>query len=101
MQKRVLSGFFIFIVSIGQVLAEDKIQTFVNPSGKIVFTNLLEANEPISVRGTGTLTLLRNEMPASIVPVVETISNYHGVDPNLVSAVMKAESNFNRFAVSP
>lgn len=102
MQKRVLSGFFIFIVSIGQLLAEDKIQTFVNPSGRVVFTNLLEANEPISVRGSGTaLTLLRSEMPASIVPVVETISNNHGVDPNLVSAVMKAESNFNRFAVSP
>ena len=46
MQKRALSGFLIFIVSIGQLLAEDKIQTFVNPSGKVVFTNLLEANEP-------------------------------------------------------
>src|SRR5262249_15205816 len=43
---------------------------------------------------------LTEEMPASLRTLVETISTNHGVDPALVRAVMKTESNFNRWAVS-
>ena len=96
------------MVCSGQLLAEDKpIQVFVNQSGKIVFTNTVEENAPILPSAAATppsgrgVTLLRDEMPASIVALVESISNNHGVDPNLVSAMMKTESNFNRWAVSP
>jgi soluble lytic murein transglycosylase-like protein len=32
---------------------------------------------------------------------VDNVSQTHGVDPALVRAVIKTESNFNRFAVSP
>jgi soluble lytic murein transglycosylase-like protein len=39
-------------------------------------------------------------MPESIRSLVEMISHNYGVDPNLVSAVMKTESNFNRWAIS-
>ena len=37
----------------------------------------------------------------SLGALVDTISTNHGVDPALVRAVMKTESNFNRWAVSP
>src|SRR5687767_6491929 len=93
----VLVAFFIFAACAGPLQAEDRIQAFVNPSGKVVFTNLNEISQPVVVPSvpTGVLTLLRDEMPENIRPLVETISTNHGVDPNLVSAVIKAESNFN------
>jgi len=100
MRKRYILG-LLFILSVSAGLqAEDKIQAFVNTNGKTVFTNLNEANGPVPSPVAG-VTLLREEMPANIRPLVEMISNNHGVDPNLVSAVMKTESNFNRWAVSP
>jgi soluble lytic murein transglycosylase-like protein len=39
-------------------------------------------------------------VPATLGSLVDTISTNHGVDPALVRAVIKTESNFNRFAVS-
>src|SRR2546428_10311510 len=40
-------------------------------------------------------------MPEALRKLVESISLSHGVDPALVRAVIKTESNFNRWAVSP
>lgn len=106
MQKRLFVGLFLLAASSSQLLAEDRIQAFVNQGGKIVFTNFAESvpnvsSAPTALPVSSGLTLYRKEMPANIVPLVETIANTHGVDPNLISAVMKQESNFNRFAVSP
>lgn len=90
-------------------LAEDKIQAFVSPSGKIVFTNLAD-NTPGPVTPTAvpatlvkpeSTVVLSEEMPENLKSLVDTISSNHGVDPGLVRAVMKTESNFNRWAVSP
>src|ERR1041384_3506514 len=39
-------------------------------------------------------------MPANIQDLVRDISKTHGVDPQLVAAVMKVESNYNRWAQS-
>jgi soluble lytic murein transglycosylase-like protein len=44
--------------------------------------------------------ILAGEIPASLKTLVDTISLNHGVDPALVRAVIKTESNFNRWAVS-
>lgn len=40
-------------------------------------------------------------MPEYIQQLVGSISRTHGVDPKLVAAVMKVESNYNRWARSP
>jgi soluble lytic murein transglycosylase-like protein len=81
--------------------AEDKIQAFVSPSsGRIIFTNLVDnttAPAPTLSQSSG---FAAEEVPASIRTLVETISANNGVDPALVRAVMKTESNFNRWAVS-
>jgi len=45
--------------------------------------------------------LLAEAMPEALRKLVESISLSHGVDPALVRAVIKTESNFNRWAVSP
>jgi soluble lytic murein transglycosylase-like protein len=80
--------------------AEDKIQAFVNPYGKVVFTNLVDnTTSPPPVRRDGSESGTE-DMPPSLKSLVDTISANHGVDAALVRAVMKTESNFNRYAVS-
>lgn len=81
--------------------AEDKIQSFMTPAGKVVFTNLVN-NAPAAVQPLVADTdILSREIPLPLKSLVDTIATNHGVDPALVRAVMKTESNFNRWAVSP
>lgn len=42
-----------------------------------------------------------NEAPDNLKPLIEKYAKLNGLDPNLVAAVIKAESNFNTNAVSP
>lgn len=84
--------------------AEDKIQPFVNSQGKVVFTNLVN-NAPFVAPATPTAVTQNSNVPSDGAPdslhtLVNTISTNHGVDPDLVRAVIKTESNFNRWAVS-
>src|SRR5262245_55968628 len=80
-------------------IAQDKIQAFVNSNGKVVFTNLVDNTPPAPIPSTSN-DLPAQEMPSSLSNLVDTISSNHGVDPALVRALIKTESNFNRFAVS-
>jgi soluble lytic murein transglycosylase-like protein len=114
MQKRILTTvlcgaalLFSFLPSIA--LAEDvpsdapaRIQiTVVN--GKIVVTNaapnppLVQQSAPESTAASPSFD---PRMPADYQGLVHVISKNHGVDPNLVAAVMKVESNYNRQAKS-
>jgi len=81
--------------------AEEKIQAFVSPSGKIIFTNLVNNTpSPVAPVIAGGTDVLATDMPVPLKTLVDTIAQTHGVDPALVRAVMKTESNFNRWAVS-
>jgi Transglycosylase SLT domain len=80
--------------------AQDKIQAFVNPYGKVVFTNLVDNTPAVPSVRRETSNFGGDDMPPSLKPLVDTISANHGVDAALVRAVMKTESNFNRYAVS-
>jgi hypothetical protein len=102
MQKR-------FVVMFSSLLAltlsapargADKIQAYVGPDGRIVFTNPGENSGPGSHPGTATGGTSHG-VPAALHSLVHAISNNHGVDPALVAAVMRTESGFNRWAVSP
>ncbi|PYR71093.1 MAG: lytic transglycosylase domain-containing protein [Acidobacteria bacterium] len=105
------------LIKTGPARAEDKIQAVVNSSGRIVFTNLAgnaptprvddvppvidnTPRPPAPVIAPST-DLLAEAMPEALRKLVESISLSHGVDPALVRAVIKTESNFNRWAVSP
>jgi soluble lytic murein transglycosylase-like protein len=104
MQKRsllFLSGTLLVWTVSTPLFAEDRIQAFVSSTGRVVFTNLVE-NAPSPVTPVLPETdLLASEMPAPLKAIVDNIATTHGVDPALVRAVIKTESNFNRFAVSP
>src|SRR5215470_11299389 len=80
--------------------AENKIIVVVNSDGRVVFTNIDDTPEPVRATDAGSIDNLADEMPVSLRTLVDTISRNHGVDPALVRAVMKTESNFNRWAVS-
>jgi soluble lytic murein transglycosylase-like protein len=106
MQERsrlVLSSIVIGLISMSTfVFAEDKIQAFVSPNGRVVFTNLVDnAPAPVAPVVPVKTDVLASEMPAPLKVLVDNIAATHGVDPALVRAVMKTESNFNRYAVSP
>jgi soluble lytic murein transglycosylase-like protein len=75
--------------------AQSKIEAFVNSDGRVVFTNVVD-NTPSAPSPT----LSATAMPTSLGTLIDTISANHGVDPALVRAVIKTESNFNRWAVS-
>jgi soluble lytic murein transglycosylase-like protein len=104
--SRILSGaaLLVGIVPFPSV-AEDKIQAFLSSSGRVVFTNLVENTPPPPVVPPVSDTLhvsdtLIDGVPISLRTLVDTISVNYGVDPALVRAVIKAESNFNRWAIS-
>src|SRR5262245_46216193 len=92
-----LSIFLVLGMQVVPASAEDNIQMFVNSYGKVVFTNLVDNTRPSTPAARSEKAdALAEEMPASLRALVETISANHGVDPALVQAVMKTESNFNR-----
>ena len=68
--------------------------------GKLVVTNAahnppLLRSQPAAVRQ-----IPDSAMPEHILGLVEAISKTHGVDPRLVAAVMKVESNYDQWARS-
>jgi len=112
--KTVLSGGMLWWSLEVPVRAEDRAVTPTPESsqgikvavvnGKLVVTNSAP-NAPVVVSGSGVVLQAAiqnddNEMPAHIQSLVDSISKTHGVDPRLVAAVMKVESNFNRWARS-
>jgi len=66
--------------------------------GKLVVTNT--APNPPVVFSPAPVREAPDSMPTHIQSLVNSISKTHGVDPRLVAAVMKVESNYNRFAKS-
>jgi hypothetical protein len=92
----------LLLLAVAPSLAEEKIQAVVTSSGRIVFTNLVDnAPAPPAPIIAEKLDVLAEEIPTPLGTLVEVISANHGVDPALVRAVIKTESNFNRWAVSP
>jgi soluble lytic murein transglycosylase-like protein len=101
-----LGGMFSGVVLVFGMLtmmarAEDnKLQAFVNSEGKVVLTNLVENTRPMTAALSYSTSIATPEVPASLLTLIDTISANYGVDPGLVRAVIKTESNFNRWAVS-
>src|SRR5689334_572739 len=111
MKKRfaviIAGGIFLLTFALPS-FAEEKIQAVVASNGRIVFTNLADPTPPVVDNSpapplpvlAGRIDVLAEEIPVSLRTLVDTISLNHGVDPALVRAVIKTESNFNRWAVS-
>src|SRR5436309_6385439 len=99
----ILSGAVLLIfMKAAPSFGENDIQAFVNSNGKVVFTNLVDnAPAPHPPAGASEAAdILVREVPPALRTLVDTIAMNYGVDSALVRAVIKTESNFNRWAVS-
>lgn len=112
--KTVLSGGALLWSFQVPVQAEDRAVTPVSEApqgiqvsvvnGKLVVTNSAP-NPPVVLTKSGAVVpqgsrAQNDEMPAHLQSLVDSISRTHGVDPRLVKAVMKVESNYNPWARS-
>jgi soluble lytic murein transglycosylase-like protein len=95
-----LIGIILFLSRTRPSIAEEKIQSYIGPKGSVVFTNLLDNSAVPFSTPTEASMKSAQEIPSPWHSLIDSISNTHGVDPALVRAVMKTESNFNRWAVS-
>jgi soluble lytic murein transglycosylase-like protein len=69
--------------------------------GMRVMTNAAPNSPVVFSQYAALSTAFDRGMPAHIQSLVNSISQTHGVDPRLVAAVMKVESNYNPWARSP
>ena len=69
--------------------------------GKLVVTNAAHKNPPlVRPQPVAVRQIPENAVPEHLQGLVDSISKTHGVDPRLVAAVMKVESNYDRWARS-
>jgi len=95
----VLGSLLLLIIPAIPSFAENKIQAYVAPDGKVVFTNMVDDN-PVSIATAPPEAIPSSIGSGAIHALIEAIATNHGVDPALVKAMVKTESNFNRWAIS-
>jgi soluble lytic murein transglycosylase-like protein len=114
---RYILSLFAFLASLS-VNAQADIYQFVDDSGVVHFTNVpsgqvkkttkvhVEARSamPSSAAArpapTSTSRQRSEDIPGSYVNIINSACERHGVDPSLVHAIVKVESDFNPFAIS-
>jgi hypothetical protein len=69
-------------------VAEEKIQAYIGPDGKIVYTNVIENPATMVTKAAAATMLPANEPQARIHALIDSIASNHGVE------------NFDRWAVS-
>ncbi|MBI4442009.1 MAG: lytic transglycosylase domain-containing protein [Acidobacteria bacterium] len=79
------------------LLADDKITAFVDSDGRVIFVN----ETPAVVSATNSNGSLRAGAAAALDGMIEQVAAEHQVDPELVRAVVRVESNYNPYAISP
>jgi len=92
----VLGGMMLLALGSITSAAEEKFRQIVTPNGRVVYTNILDESPLPAV----TVSAAPNAVADPINALITVISGKHSVDPALVRAMVKAESNFNRWAVS-
>jgi soluble lytic murein transglycosylase-like protein len=104
-----ITTFALFVLAMTAVPATAQIYTFRDASGHLILSNQPEpgAKNPATYRVEGSSLLRTSTKPAvsrgvtAYEDLIRQNAERHGVSADLVRAVIQAESNFNRYAVSP
>jgi soluble lytic murein transglycosylase-like protein len=102
MKKRVSIIIGVLGIGIGfatSSIAENKIQAFRTPDGRTIYTNMVDNPSTPQAKATRTLAPSQSKLDP-VHALIDSIAQKHGIDPALVRAMIRAESNFNRWAVS-
>ena len=84
-----------------------EIVSFTGPDGRRIFSNTGDiavspaSPSPALEPGTRLRIRRRGRPPAGIGRLIDRIARKHGMDPDLVTAVARVESNYNPTAISP
>jgi soluble lytic murein transglycosylase-like protein len=98
---RLLAALILFTVATA-LPAEAQIYTWRDASGQLVLSNRPRGGGGyVSTYVAPGMTAPRAPLPTHYDEVIRHHASRHGLSPDLVKAVIKAESNFNRYAVSP
>src|SRR4051794_17319170 len=102
----ILAILFIFSLTGETILQAQEIIKLNGPDGKKIYTN---TDEVYRLSGTGSFVpelaqavneVIEIQATQTIDNLIYQISERHGVDPDLVKAVARVESNYNPYAVS-
>lgn len=86
--------FLFFLLGMGLSVRGATIVSYVDDDGVTVLTNLDERHS------TGRFDS-RFESSGNLLPLIDRVASRHGVDSDLVRAIIKVESNYDPLAVSP
>lgn len=116
--RTVVAAFFTLIASLLPLVALADIYQYTDANGVLHFTNVScgknhkkvksEARKKIQPElaalprssKPSSNTISSANMPSAYLDIIQTACNRHGVDPALVHAVVKVESDFNPYALS-
>jgi len=98
----VLGGIVLLAGSGTSTYGSEKIKAFVASDGRVVYSNTV-SNKPAPIPAPAPPPVAAIPVQGGSAPIhalIDSIAATHGVDPALVKAVVKTESNFDRWAVS-
>jgi soluble lytic murein transglycosylase-like protein len=100
--KQIVFVFLIFSILLLSSSLGQQIMLTTGPDGRLLYSNLDAPiiPEEIILKTAGSDRVAAGSPPAHIEKLINQISEQHGVDPDLVKAVAKVESNYNPLAVS-
>ncbi|MCY3756092.1 MAG: transglycosylase SLT domain-containing protein [Acidobacteria bacterium] len=107
LNRRMASAGCLFALVLCPALIGGEIISFTGPDGRRIFSNtgnsFVSPVGPSPALEPGTRLRIRRKgrPPAGIARLIDRISRKHGMDPELVRAVARVESNYNPTAISP
>ena len=105
LNRQVATAVCLLSLAVCPTTISGEIVSFTGPDGRRIFSNTgaISSAGPSPAPEPGTQPRIRGKArpPVGIGRLIDRIARKHGMDPELVKAVAKVESNYNARAISP